>query len=1059
MNKLSPLVKRYWPIVVLAIIELALFVTNYRQGTYLVGWDNLFPEFDFGLNFKRVFFAVWQEYRGLGLEDGMSHAANLPHYLYLWFLSFIFPQNMLRYIFMSSMHLLGGLGMYKLAKQLFTKKTGGFPNRSSQLVSLFAALFYEFNFATIQMFYLPFEVFIVHFAFLPWLIWSLLNFFLHKTRKTLFLFAIFSFLSTPQAHVPTVFIVYTGILLLFLLFQLLRSRGKDLRPVIAILLVTFTVNAYWGLPFAWSTKNNTQTIAASKNNQMATEDIFLKNHEYGDFKNTALMRSFALEIVQYDFRKEASDYMLLPWRDHIKSPMIEGLAWVFFSMALIGGLLTIVRKDLHLLPFSALFLVAFAAIGNDIPLIEYISHFFRTSVPLLGNIFRFVYTKFFVLYAFSFTILITYALISLINILGKLKLRLLPTVLGLFSVGAILFTSYPVFQGHFFYDNLRVTIPQEYFDLFAFFKKQPQDERIAILPAPWYWAWTQYRWGSIGSGFQWFSIGQPTLDRAFDPWSDKNENFYWEISQSLYASDKDRFERVLRKYDVSWLIVDGQIINPEKPAGALNIQQMENNINLSDKIEFVRNFNRIKVYKIDSLSASNQFIALTNSVKNVGPEYNYNDYDQAMRDHESYITTESQPFAEYYPFRSLFTGREQEDLEFEVEEREKEIVFRSRIPNEFSGYSLIVPQFNNDSLIDVDPNKRWEERVKYYPEVRLGVKTILALNESSASQSATVVLPQFANGDIIDIAIPKVYGYYSYNSDPWNDFEQAKRSCDTFNTGLIEHELFSKEAKKTLRLTSLNSSNCVNFPFSYFPQRQSYLALIESKNSEGKPLKLDLINTQTGRTIIDTLLEKKLEFKTAYIVIPPLEYYSLGYNFNLDNISIGRQKTVNELRKLSIYQIPYDFLASLKLVIPESDQSVSNFSEPSTSNYELTSDSHPNPAEYWVTLRQSSRQAIQAPTLILSQSFHPGWLAYEVSSSQSAVRGFLHKTFPYLFGKRLTNHVLVNNWANGWILDQPKLDARRSVYILFWPQLLEFLGFALLPLPFLWIFKRKRKLN
>ncbi|MBU1088296.1 hypothetical protein KKA02_00240, partial [Patescibacteria group bacterium] len=55
----------------------------------------------------------------------------------------------------------------------------------------------------------------------------------------------------------------------------------------------------------------------------------------------------------------------------------------------------------------------------------------------------------------------------------------------------------------------------------------------------------------------------------------------------------------------------------------------------------------------------------------------------------------------------------------------------------------------------------------------------------------------------------------------------------------------------------------------------------------------------------------------------------------------------------------------------------------------------------------------------------------------------------------LKNHILVNNWTNGWEIDQTIIssETERPLYIFFWPQLLEFLGFALLIPVFIYIFK------
>jgi hypothetical protein len=59
--------------------------------------------------------------------------------------------------------------------------------------------------------------------------------------------------------------------------------------------------------------------------------------------------------------------------------------------------------------------------------------------------------------------------------------------------------------------------------------------------------------------------------------------------------------------------------------------------------------------------------------------------------------------------------------------------------------------------------------------------------------------------------------------------------------------------------------------------------------------------------------------------------------------------------------------------------------------------------------------------LILAQSYESGWVAWD-------------QDFRFL------EHKKVNNWANGWILEENS----RNVYVLFWPQILEFAGFGVL---------------
>ena len=85
--------------------------------------------------------------------------------------------------------------------------------------------------------------------------------------------------------------------------------------------------------------------------------------------------------------------------------------------------------------------------------------------------------------------------------------------------------------------------------------------------------------------------------------------------------------------------------------------------------------------------------------------------------------------------------------------------------------------------------------------------------------------------------------------------------------------------------------------------------------------------------------------------------------------------------------------------------------------------------------------------LILPQSFEKEWKAYQVQSSNFKVQSWANTVFPFVFGKELKDHVLVNGWANGWELNDPKAMKQfnnGTIVIVFLPQYLEYIGFLLL---------------
>lgn len=980
--------KRLLPILLLLIVELSLFFTNYTQGTYFLGWDNLFPEANLSENIKRSFFAIWQEYRGLGLLDGMSYAANLPHYLFLSIIYFFLPHSLIRYFFIFLMHFLGGVGVYFLLDELLNN------GLYKKIVSFLGSLFYLLNIATVQMFFAPYEVFTVHFAFLPFLLLSAIKYLRDGTKRKLFCFALFSFLAIPQAHVPTIFLVYLIALLTISGFYLLSPKRITKKRIIIILFLTFIVNSYWGLPYVYSALNNAKIIVNSKINQMSTEEVYLKNKAYGDFLNVSLLKGYGLDFIDIK-NLEGDGYMMGAWKEHSQKPFFVLIGLSFFALALVGLIKTIIKKKSKFYPFTALFIFAFLMLGNDIPLLSVFSLLLNKYIPYFFQVFRFTFTKFSIIYTLSFAVLFAFGLSVIFERFKKSKIAV--GILTLFLISLLGYYSFPSFQGQFLYKKLQIKIPNDYFELTKYFKKQNKSGRIATLPQPSFWGWTYTKWGYRGSGFIWYGLPQASLDGAFYPWSDKNENYYWEISYALYSQNLQLFERVLEKYQVNWLLVDGNAINPSSPK-ALYLDELEEMLTNSEKIALVQQFGKIKIYQVNLETPVKDYVFLAENIPIIGPEYNWNNLDSASSEFGHYISSPtahlSLPTPHYYfPFRSLFTGRSQEDLEFEVEEKEFHYIFRQAIPEELKDYHLEIPEITKEELIWVDPNDL--SRVRYLqPEVHF-------------------------DGKVVEAIVPKVGGYYSAQIEPSRDPEvQTAKNCNPFSKGVVKNEIVEENGKKFLRLTAIDANNCSpSFWLPNLPHKYAYLITVESRNLTGKNLLFWLENLNIRKADLETYLSGKI----SYFVQPPMGKDGLGYMLHFDNISIGREKTVNDLGKIVINPIPFNFLTSLKLVPPQ----LTNIDKEPKITLPIEV-SHSNPSFYQVTLGPSD----SSQTLVLSQSFHQGWLAFKVKG---------------LSIERIKDHVLVNNWANGWVLENSHSIAHNSqLYLIFLPQLLEYFGFLLL---------------
>ena len=239
----------------LFFVFLIIFLVNFPFGTWYTGWDNLHPEFNFCMNFWRALNAVWQTNQGTGTYGGHGYAATLFHTLFLWVLSIIIPLQYLRSLFTFFTLFVGGIGVFFLLRKILLELTTSTRHTSSHsslykeennqyytplqkneivpieksrihdstigtsshnprndslidTASLLAALYYMLNLATVQNFYIQLEAFIVHFAALPWLFFTLFVFLKNKTKKNLLIFAVVNLVASVQGFIPPLFFVY-----------------------------------------------------------------------------------------------------------------------------------------------------------------------------------------------------------------------------------------------------------------------------------------------------------------------------------------------------------------------------------------------------------------------------------------------------------------------------------------------------------------------------------------------------------------------------------------------------------------------------------------------------------------------------------------------------------------------------------------------------------------------------------------------------------------------------------------------------------------------------------
>src|SRR3989339_827516 len=111
-------IKKSWALITLAAVLVIIFAANISSTNFLMGWDNLMPEFNTILNIKRSLFSVWQESHGLGVLGGNAYSSDLPHQIAAFLLGIILPINLIRWIYTFTMLALGTFGSYFLIRSL-----------------------------------------------------------------------------------------------------------------------------------------------------------------------------------------------------------------------------------------------------------------------------------------------------------------------------------------------------------------------------------------------------------------------------------------------------------------------------------------------------------------------------------------------------------------------------------------------------------------------------------------------------------------------------------------------------------------------------------------------------------------------------------------------------------------------------------------------------------------------------------------------------------------------------------------------------------------------------
>lgn len=838
------------------------------------------------------------------------------------------------------------------------------------------SLFYLFNFEVTQMMFFPFEPFSVFVGLLPLEIWIFLKVITHKsTRRDWLLFILINLIATPQGVAQQLFVVYCLLLGLITLGTLISTKSKGiLKKAFLGLVLIVSLNSFWLMPQVYFLATSGSVVKESKINQIATQDVLYANRDKGNVSDFLRFEGFF-----YDRVDQNQNHLFTTWKDYRNLPVVS-IGIFALSLLSLSGLF--IKSKFRIGFAFCLGLIGLSLLSNTPPF-TFINDLIREN-GFVNQIFRSPFTKF----SIPFALVSAYFFaMTLSHFDGRVKFkikRVHVSILFVLGLLLVLGTTLPSFNHQSISPVMQVKYPQPYLDIIEYFKTVDKNKRISLLPEYTFWGWYHYRWGYDGSGFIWYGIEQPIISRTFDVWSFTSEGYFWELKSALEAEDPKGLENVFEKYNVDYVLFDTSLMPIVSSTKGIQYQSITTLLDKTPSIHKVKSFGFLSLYQIDHKDPVTSFITMAHDVPNIGPKVTITNRDTAYNQNGLYQTTDTKPYDLYYPFLDLMTQTQITKKNWNITELPANWTVSASLPR-LSDYTLIS---SNAAVANL---YRDDKAVQY--DLPLSINT---------------------KADSLSVSFPKV------RLDSFNPSSSPVTSCGPEEGGLIRSEIIDTSLKLIARNGAIG---CISFEDLNLDQRYGYLLSIKNENNSGQPFFFYTLD----KTKDQAYVEDRLNEPSMNYVIGSKYVGGLGYAFTFQSTSLPTVPAINTLKSLTVDLIPYDELKDMKLTkkdaVPPQAQTDTVLTAKKDSYY-----------HYTLTLRPDPKEA----TLILDQSFHSGWKAYELRVNPT----YLEKTLPFFFAKRIDTHVLINNWANGWII--PPHTEDKTVILVFSPQHLEYGGFVII---------------
>lgn len=1057
--------KKWLPLLLVILVAVVIAVQNIDLKTFYTGWDNVHAEFNLPEYAKRVFFGAWLEYQGMGGAAAQGHLAEIPRLPIVYLLSLVAPMNLNRYLFIFLMFLTGGIGMYTYLKRIWLTKLAD-PLRS--WITSLSAIYYLLNILTLQQFYISFEMFTVQFAFLPFLLLSIHFLAERVSAKSILVFMTVQFLIAPSAHTPTVFYLGAFFSLLYAFFlniQIEKNVIMAIKKALFLGFLTFFFNSYWILPNLYYLLHDSVYVIQSRANQLFAPESLWSIRDSGDIGSFFTGIHYIFGWIDFDFRKLQHVFIFDSWIKHLFTNFSLVLLIILNSFSFVGVFITIFDQKKGTKRWGMIIIYVLAAVfiwmGFFLPsrIIDFLYRF-----KTFQEIFRNPFTKLSILYSFVLVVFFSQFYERLIRELKrKYTVRTQKVLISIIVIGSLLsifFASFPSFTGRFINEKLKIAYPSEYFQMFEFLKKKPDDLRVLELPYFNHEGWVYYNWstkekkqGYQGIGFYFFGFPQAHITPDFARWTETSDFFYHELQHALDSKSALQLKKILEKYRVNLVIVDETALSQYQRE--YNYQELHELLTQMGLVK-IWHKNFLSIYEVSKNSAANKLI-IPQKITLVNAQLNRVRRDYVYETYGEYINASSNKADIIFPFSEL-TMPYLNNIIFahnkaSIEKKIPAGTYSITIPGlqnqtystnaaftykdgslfvEFPQTKIIInqrevilPQFENVSF-PVDPN--YDSMIVWLNDQSFRIKknqslfSLLTLDSSQPLEISTAGIIDSQSNDsffapldlkiitlqnsltgifhkntyIDQIRVERIKVESDFPSISADLTKYPSENCSSPLLGNIATEL--KKDKVTYKADKYGV-NCNHYLFDSLSLNNSYLMKIKGNNTEGRSTKFFFNTNQTNPVQEQFLMPEGAFDKTIGLVTLGLPAKST-YKINWETRSFGNLSK-NELTEMKIMPFPLDRVSQISLKKTGTQTNKNDMrlvTEKSYFNFLYIVES---------TCKNSSCY------VGINQSYDDLWVAFDRNMS-------------------LLPHFRYNNWANVW-----KMNQSGKIIIVYIPQVIS----------------------